>query len=195
MISIDVRDNYQFRSGVWAQLHGQGVSEGNVNTATIRALNRGVESARTTAGREIRKVYNIRHGAVLRVSSLRLARKGSLYARLIVGGKGRARRIGLIEFAARQTRRMPGTSVKVLVAGGRKMVRGAFIETNASTGYRGVFRRTGKGRYPIENLRSLSIPQAFANKVVIAAVEKAAVEVFGKTFHQQVRFLSGGVYG
>lgn len=191
MISIDVRNNYAFRSGVWAEIHGQAAA-GTVRTATVRALNRGIQSAQTNAQREIRKVYNIKRQAVVRVMRIMRANKARLTARLIVGGRGRARRIGLIEFDARQTPRMPGTTVKVKVAGGRKLVRHAFIATNRSTGYRGVFVRTGSKRYPIVNLRSLSIPQAFANQVVFDAVRKAAVDVFEKTFNQQVRFLSGG---
>jgi hypothetical protein len=55
-----------------------------------------------------------------------------------------------------------------------------------------VWRRTGRDRYPIRNLRSISIPQAFGNKAVLAALEIHATETFNKNLQQQLRYLSGG---
>jgi hypothetical protein len=225
MISIDVRNNYAFRSGVWAEMYGRGGSGKTIETATIRALNRGIEKARTNASREIRKVYNIKHGAILKVMSVQKARKGELYAQLIVGGKGKGRRLNLIEFSPRAVNpwnikgrshknRGGGVSVQIKVGGPRTLIPGAFIAASTKNNYQGggsagmrqVWRRheyffgaggnrwnqkASHGEDVIVNLRSLSIPQAFANKVVIAAVAQAAVEVFEKTFNQQVEYLGG----
>lgn len=164
------------------------LKEAAVGRATYRSLNRALDAAATGASREIRREYNIKHRAVLSAMKKRRASGGSLFARLTIEGA----RIGLIEFDARWSRRQPGASVKVKVAGARKIVRGAFIATNTATGYRGVFRRTGKSRYPIRNLRSLSIPQAFSTKAVFTAVELLTRETFLRNYEQQVRFLSRG---
>ncbi len=159
------------------------------NKATMRALNRALDKVATETGREIRKTYNVKAGAIRKALSKRRASGSNLSARMIVEGV----RLGLIEFDARWTRKMPiGATVRIKVAGGRKPVRGAFIASNTATGYRGVWRRVGRERYPIRNLRSISIPQAFSNKAVVAALEKHAAETFNKNLLQQLRYLTGG---
>lgn len=156
--------------------------------ATYRALNRALDKVGTETGREVRKEYNVKASAVRNALRKKRANAKSLWARLIAEGT----RLGLIEFDARWRQRMPvGASVRIKVAGGRKSVRGAFIATNKHTGYTGVFRRTGAARFPIRNLRSISIPQAVMNKAVLAALERVAVETFNKNFAQQIRYLSG----
>jgi hypothetical protein len=45
---------------------------------------------------------------------------------------------------------------------------------------------------PIISLHSISVPAAFRNRVVLAATERAAREVFVKTLQQQIKFLGGG---
>lgn len=167
-----------------------------VEKATYRALNRALDKAATDTGREIRKEYNVKQRAIRSALRKRRASSKSLFAKLLVEGV----RLGLIEFDARWSRRMPGASVKVKVQGGRKFVPGSFIGTRrwqswqdgAEQAHRGVFRRVGKERYPIRYLRSVSVPQAFSNKAVLAAVERVAVETFNKNLQQQLRFLTGG---
>jgi hypothetical protein len=174
--------------------------------ATFRALNRSLDKVATETGREIRKVYNVRQRAITSALRKRRAHSKSLFARLIVEGV----RLGLIEFAARAVnpwnvkgrRRKPGggVSVQVKVGGGRKLIQGAFITAasannatgGGSEGMRQVWRRAGAARLPIKNLRSLSVPQAFANQAVLAALRRVADETFHKNFSQQIRFLTGG---
>jgi hypothetical protein len=167
-----------------------------VNKATYRALNRALDAAATATSREMRREYNVRHRAILAAMKKRRASKNSHFARLMIEGA----RIGLIEFDARHSRRQAGASVKVKVQGARKIVTGAFIATRrwqswqdkGEQSHRGVFRRVGKERYPIRYLRSVSIPQAFANKAVVEAVDRLAREAFVKNYEQQLRFLSAG---
>lgn len=166
-----------------------------VNKATFRALNRALDAAATSASREIRKVYNVRHRAVLAGMKKRRASTNSHFARLSIEGL----RIGLIEFDAKHSKRQAGASVKIKVQGARKIVQGAFIATRrwqswqdkGEQAHKGVFRRVGKARYPIKYLRSLSIPQAFSNKAVLEAVDRITREAFVKNYEQQLRFLSG----
>jgi hypothetical protein len=164
-----------------------------IRTATYRALNRAQNKVSTEAGREIRKVYNVRQKAITSAFRKLRASMSKLTARLVIEGV----RIGLIEFAARQTKR--GVTVRILKSGGRKLVKGAFITASTRGNYRGggsqginqVWRRAGKERYPIFPLRSVSIPQAFMNKAVLAVLDKHATETFNKNLQQQLRYLSG----
>lgn len=180
---------------------------GDVDKATYRALNRAIDKVATETGREIRKEYNVRQGVIRAALKKQRAYKGKLFARLVVEGV----RLGLIHFAARAVnpwnvkghRRRPGggVSVKIKVKGARKLIRGAFITASTANNFTGggsmgmkqVWRRQSKARDSMLTLRSLSVPQAFANQAVLAALEKVAVETFNKNFAQQIRYLSGVV--
>jgi len=157
--------------------------------ATYRALNRALDKLVTETGREVRKVYKVRLRTVRDALNTKRASVRNLQARLLVDGV----RLPIIEFSPRWRRGMPvGASVQVMVSGGRKNIRGAFI-AEMKSGHRGVFRRRGRSRLPIDEIRTISIPQAVINKMVSAALERAAVDTFNKNFAQQVRYLSGGV--
>lgn len=165
-------------------------TKANVNKATIRALNRAIDTAQTIANRKIRERYNVKAGAVRKAFKKKRAHGKQAY--VVAELKIRGTRIPLIEFGANWTRKMkPGASVKVLKDGGRKRIAGAFIGVHGSLGQRHVFMRTTKDRYPIKILRSVSVPQQFVHKQVIEAVNKATRETFSKNFEQQLRFLSG----
>lgn len=165
--------------------------------ATYRALNRAIDKVATETGREIRKEYNVKQRAIRSALRKVRAHKGRGFARLVVEGF----RLGLIEFDARHSRRQAGASVRIKVKGGRKIVAGSFIAAATANNYQGggsmgmrqVWRRVGKERYPIKTLRSISVPQAFMNKAVLTALERAAIETFDKNFRQQIRYLSGVV--
>lgn len=181
MIRVDVRDNLK---SVIAEF---GATAGTIrDKATIRALNRALDQTATATSREIRKEYKVTHRAVLRAIKKQRAFKGRYYAAIEMSG----RKIPLIEFGARWTPATPvGASVQVKVKGGRKRVRGAFIGQHGATGTRQVFRRVGRERLPIMALRSISLPVAFINKTVIAAVRAVAAESFRRNFEQQIRFM------
>lgn len=189
--------------------------------ATFRALNRALDQVATATGREIRKVYNVKQRAIMAALKKHRANRKRLTARLVVEGV----RLGLIEFSARAVnpwnikgrrhrKRGGGVSVQIKVAGGRKLVQGAFITASTANNYRGggsegmrqVFRRNdyfsgaggnrtnagaAAGEDVIVSLRSISVPQAFANKAVLAALQVLAGESFNKNFAQQIRFLTG----
>lgn len=180
MIQIDVRSNIR---EVQAEIVA--LADRVKNKATARALNRALDSAATLANRKVREIYNVRAAAVSRTLSKQRAHPGQIYLRATLTVRGR--RMNLYDFGARQTR--AGVSVKVKVGGPRKVIPGTFIATNSHTGFRGVFVRVGRERYPIRNLRSVSIPQMIRNRVVIDALRQTAREVFTRNFRQQVRFL------
>lgn len=195
MIGVDVRSNI---SQVVAEFRSD--TRGLVPKATERALNRALDQAATEAKRLIggaRGRYNVKVGVVEKAfKKIKASTKGAgvLVAILRVAGA----RIALIQFSPseRTVRTAHGkrraVSVKVLRGGERKVVKGGFIGTlrgGTSEGTKGIFRRTGRERYPIKFRRSVSIPQAFSKDVVLAAVKKVASESFTKNFEQQIRFL------
>jgi hypothetical protein len=164
-----------------------------VKKATVRALNRALDQSQTGASREIRKTYNIKAGAVVRgMKKIRAYERSILPSATL---QIRGVRISLFEFSPTQrrirTRRGPrrGVSVKVLVGGQRKLVKGGFVATTKS-GVTGIFIRQGRSRYPIRLARSVSLPQTFTNKVVLAAVKKIARDSFETNVAQQIEFLS-----
>lgn len=166
-----------------------------LDKATYRALNRALDKSATETSREIRKVYNVRDRAVKAALTKQRASSKRLWARLVIQGA----RLGLIEFDASWSRKKSGASVRIKVGGGRLTVRGSFIAARRWRSWQngqeqvsqGVFKRVGKARYPIHYLRSISIPQAFAQRAVLAAIERLAVEAFDKNLEQQVRYLRG----
>ncbi len=177
--------------------------------ATVRALNHAIGKVKTEIGREIRKIYNIKLGAITKATKVTKAhlKQANLRASVSVSGGT----ISLVEFAAkpvnpwnvpgRPHRKLGGgVSVKVKVAGGRRTVKHAFIATTKE-GYRGVFMREsipgapkargGAQQYkdPIVNLRSISLPTAVRNKAVMTALRTVGGEQFEKEFARQMNLL------
>lgn len=149
--------------------------------AVARTLNRTATTARAEAARLINGVYNIRIGAAKDQMRIERATRRDLRARVRVSG----RPIPLIDFSARQT----GKGVSVKVKNARKVVSHAFIATMPRTGHTGVFVRKGKGRLPIRQLFSLSLPAAFTQKEIIEAVIKVATSRFGEVLGQEMNYI------
>jgi hypothetical protein len=150
-----------------------------IDAATVTALNRTITSTQTEANRKIRERYSLRASAVRKQMRIGRASKARLFAELIVTG----RRIPLVEFSARQNSK--GVSVKVTRE--RKTVKTAFI-ARMKSGHVGVFARTSKKRLPIEELFSISLPRAFTQKQILAAVRKKAAERFPIEFERAAKF-------
>ena len=56
------------------------------------------------------------------------------------------------------------------------------------SGHIGVFQRVGKARLPINELLSISLPKAFTQKAIIAAVRAKAKERFTIEFERAARY-------
>ena len=114
-----------------------------------RAINRTATRARTRVVRAISSEVKIRQADVRKQIRVRRASYSRLEAHLVIWG----RRIPLIRFGARQTRR--GVTYQIGKAGGRKLIEHAFITTMPS-GHHGVFIR-GRGQGPGGMVRRLPI--------------------------------------
>ena len=180
MIRIDVRSNID------QALRQHEADTRQIAIATYRALNRATDKAATETSREIRKVYNVKHRAVMAALKKIKAGRANLRAQMHIEGF----RIPLIEFDARWRHgQKVGASARIKVGGPRTQIPGAFI----AQGRHGpaVFKRKGRARGPIYELLSVSVPQAFLNKRVVGAVNREANEMFLRTLAQQLRFLGG----
>jgi hypothetical protein len=203
-MQIDVRSNID------KVLSGLVTLKSDIKTkASVRALNSAAAKVKTEVGREIRKVYNIKLGTISNATTITKAYANQVTPRATVKISGAT--ISLIEFAARavnpwnvpgRKKRKPGggVSVQVKVAGGRRVMKHAFIATTKS-GYRGVFIRESIPGAPkarggdqiyrdrIVNLRSISLPTAVKNKAILDAVKQVGAAQFEKEFARQLNLL------
>lgn len=148
--------------------------------AAASALNKTAAQVKTQASRMIRERYNIKASDVNKTLTISRATQYRLQAAL----RSRGGRIPLIAFGARQVRQ--GTSVAV-VRGQRKVVRHAFIATMRS-GHRGVFMRKGKARLPIEEKKSLAVPQMLGTKAILQRIRDFYAMKLPEVFAHELEF-------
>jgi len=186
-MQITVRATYD---GAIAKLR---MARAQSQKALVRALNKTATTAKAEAARQIRDAgYGLKIAAIKDSFSIRRASKASLVAAIRATG----RPVPLIKYGARQTKK--GVSVNVLQ--GRKLIAGAFIATMPS-GHIGVFMRQGGTHkrvvrnglamwsgLPIKELFGPSVPAAFANKVVMAALKSVIQERFAVVLTQELRY-------
>lgn len=183
--TLNVTSNIREASARFAVLR-RGVED----AATVSALNRTGTTVRAAASREIRNEYKLSAASVREQLKVIRASRSNLEVRVRATG----RRIGLIDFNARQTRQ--GVTVQIKTGGGRKLIRSAFLATMKS-GHLGVFSRgryaggkfvPGRSRLPITELTSLSLPKAFSNQKVMKQLVTLATETFIKNFQHELAF-------
>lgn len=169
--------------------------------AVPRALNRLAQQGQTAGFRKVAQIYDIGPRTMEKFAVLKFAVPGNPEATITVKGIG----FPLIAFQARQTR----AGVSVRVKGRRFVVPHAFIATMRS-GHRGVFargayggksqrkiERTGEvfGRYvygrkrlPINELYTLSPPDAVSNPDVVDEIDRRVAEQAAKVLEQEISF-------
>lgn len=163
----------------------QGLREDIAGPATVRAVNRTLEQARTAMSREIRAEFNLPARKVNEALNIRRATfKGGRYSieGVLESPSKRGRSLNLINFAARQTAR--GVTVQIKRGGPRKLIPGAFIANDGRT----VFRRVGEKRLPIQALQTIDVAQMFNTKRVNARVLQFIDAKFPEIFTREVRY-------
>jgi hypothetical protein len=125
----------------------------------VRALNRGITSARTFMASEIAKDAGLAVGSVRNGMSMREASSERPEAAL--GSK--LDRLPLMKFRARGPfpSRGRGRGVSWESGQGRRTIPNAFI-AQMPGGHKGVFRRVGRSRLPIKELYGPSLGHVFA---------------------------------
>lgn len=168
--------------------------------ASVRALNRTVEQARTSMSREIRSEFNMSPADVNAALKVRRASKAqgqfSLSAELSSPSK-RGRSLNLIRFmqrtvtlAAYRKRIKAGEGnagrgnkalelrFKIKKTGAAVGVKGAFIGNKGRT----VFIRTGKSRLPIKAVQTIDVAKMFNT----TRINRRVVEFINRTYPKNV---------
>lgn len=142
-----------------------------------RVLNKLGSQTRTAVSREVRNTYNIKRD---RMDS-GFFMKRATWENMAVLLRYRGRTPGLQHFDARRTSR--GVTVKVRRSGGRKVVKGAFMPERIT----GIYRREGKGRFPIKRLFGPDVP-GMVSTVGIEAAEQVINEKADKILTHEFEY-------
>lgn len=147
-----------------------------------RKLEKALAKATTSAARALRAAAtkSVRQRKRFKVSKLRralpLRRVNTQEWRMGVSGET----MPVASFPYRQVKR--GVSVAIN-QGQRKLIKSAFVATMKS-GHRGVFRRVGKSRLPIEELFTTRVSDVFNDQGMLPAVLGRTQDVFRSTFER-----------
>lgn len=147
--------------------------------AITRTINRSLATVQTAVGREIARDTSLPVREVRK--SLALSR--ATFQRLIGSVQVTGRRIPLLAFRARQTRR--GVSYRLR---GSRTIASAFLATMRS-GHRGVFKRVAKARLPIRELRGPSLPHVASQRAITGAMLRVGHQAIEKNLLHEVQFL------
>lgn len=175
------------------------------------AINKVAEKARAEINRAIPQEYAVKASEVRNAVDLRKSRDGDLRAVISVFGSARrrGRSLNMIHFlaaiqAAGQAAKARGARVKksdlkalarqlgfqIRKDGGLKKIEGAFVGNRGRT----IFRRTGKGRLPIEPMQVIGFSQMFASKKISQRVmDKVRAELPVEIDRALARLLKGGL--
>lgn len=154
-----------------------------VPKAAARAINKTMTTVNAQVARDIKKDI----GGKLSISEIKAgltktkANPKQLYASLMAKG----RRIPLIKIDPSASQDASGVNYKT--GKGRGHIPHAFIAT-MKNGHKGVFKRKGHPRLPIQELHGPSLPKVFTNDVIMQAIEQIASERWIKTFLHEIDF-------
>lgn len=180
--------------------------EKEVVTAARFALNRTMSHVMTVTGREVSKVYNIKVSeiklpsnrkegktAIVRIF-LKMPEPNDLSASIEYSG----RTLTMMHFGIKPQEKFPPpkkntperpVKVKIKKVGGYKKINTnpkPFVFMFPTNKNLNVWRRTGKKFYPVEPLRTLSVPQMITNAEIQEKIAKAAEEMLGKRLEHEI---------
>lgn len=165
----------------WDRSQIAAMQEGPLRAALKRALRKAGATAlrdmRSEASKRIRQRKRIRPKYITRALTLRRAKGGDI-SRLEWAVDVSGEPVPLVAYPHRQTAK--GVSVEVN-RGKRTLVKGAFVATMKNT-HEGVFRRRGKQRLPIDELRGSRPVDALLHEGEAQGVAHRGGESFGETF-------------
>ena len=132
----------------------------NMPKVALRALNKVGRSAEVQANRAIRQEFNISRKDVDIGLSVRTASISDLSFKITAKGRPFSWKF----FNAKWFKRS-GARAKILKARFSKMPHA--FEATMKSGHTGIFQRKGEARYPIKEVKTISIAEMFGKTVVI----------------------------
>lgn len=158
--------------------------KGGANKVLVRSLNRTLTSVNSTAAKSISKDLRVTQKVVKK--GLKVYKANYRFKRASVNASGY--RIPIIDLGAKKLKK--GTITYKGRFGGRvKAPTGSFLAT-MSSGHRGVFKRSGKTRLPIDELHGASIPYVLVRRHIALAMDKTAETAWQKNLsHEMKRFI------
>lgn len=156
---------------VRAQTVGMGKE---VDKAAARAINRAIDTARTTGKREVSAATKIKISDVNRRLSVNGAAPGRLVATLTANPYAP----NLSKFRATQNK----AGVAASAWEGRKTYTHAFILPRSGK----VVTRTTSQRTPLKGLRGPSVPRTFMREAILTKIESASRDRFTREFEREV---------
>lgn len=161
--------------------------------AFYRAQNKGIKKFRTEEGREVKKIYTkVKKSDITKATKLKMANMGNLTADVKITGNLLPIQDGLLR-TKRKTKKggikvnIKNNSTKVLTTKGNK----PFLMT--VNGKVIVMQRKKDSRYPLRQIKTLSIPQMVANIKVSEKLIKITGETIEKEFERLLN-LKGGKF-
>ncbi len=174
----------------WDRSQIAALETGPLKAALKRALRKAGSTAlrdmRAEASKRIRQRKRIKPSYIRRAITMRRAR-GSDIAGMEWAIDVSGEPVPLVAYPHRQTKK--GVSVEVN-RGKRTLVAGAFVSTMKS-GHKGVFRRRGRARLPIEELRGSRPVDALLHAGEADAVAERGGRSFEATFVRVLRLEIG----
>ena len=166
----------------WDRSQMAGLENGPMKAALKRALRKAgattIRDMRSEASKRIRKLKRIKPRYIHRAMSLIRPSSGSDISSMQWGIRFSGEPVPLVAYPIRQTKKGVVAEVN---PGKRTLIKHSFKATMGS-GHQGVFRRRGKARLPIEELRGSRPVDALLHKGEADAVAERGGESFGKTF-------------
>ena len=151
----------------------------SLERAAATAQNRTATSTVAFFSRSVRQDVNVKAARLKKATRIHRARPSKPVAIIDITGA----HITLADMGARQTRK--GVSVRQLKAGGREVLKSAFIATMRS-GHVGVFRRTGKAKLPIKELYGPSPINLWKHREI--AISRHALSTLAKEMTRQIQY-------
>jgi hypothetical protein len=152
----------------------------NIARAQSRAANRTATSTRAFFSKETRKQVNVKAARLKKSTRIRRARPSRPTAAIDVSGQ----HVPLIDMGARPTNL--GVTVRQYRGSARTLLGGAFIQVMPKNGRRGVFRRRGKRRLPIDQQFGPSVISLWKKRDRL--INQHAITTLRKELTRQIQF-------
>ncbi len=175
--------------------------EKEVAEATRLALNRTIDFAITTAGREVSTLYAITAKEVKNSFKGGIKKPTTTKLEASILSRGHTLSLAHFPFTPKTSKRgkksvfQNAVFAKIKKARGSVLVKNGFVGSTGATSAEktqyNVFKREGKARLPITPIRTLSIPQMITNDEVGEKISKAASEKLNERLeHEIIRIMT-----